>query len=331
MTGLSDSFQRPINYMRVSVTDRCNLRCLYCMPEEGIAWMPHSDILSYEELIAIIRSAAELGITKIRLTGGEPLVRLGVVDFVRMIAEIKEIEDIAMTTNGILLSRYAFDLKKAGLVRVNVSLDTLKAENFKRICRGATSGADISKVLDGIAAARAAGLNPVKINMVVMKGFNDDEILDFAQKTIDEEWHVRFIELMPYSGQDGQTPSGLTAREIKKRLDALGKMEPYRHKFGNGPAKYYRFPNAKGTIGFITALSEHFCFSCNRLRLTADGKLRPCLMSETMIDLREPLRNGVSEDKLKELIKEAVNAKPIGHHLKEGQRPNDRPFCQVGG
>ena len=331
MTGLSDSFQRPINYMRVSVTDRCNLRCLYCMPEEGVAWLPHSDILTYEELIAIIRSAADLGITKIRLTGGEPLVRLGVVDFVRMIAEIKEIEDVAMTTNGILLSRYAFDLKKAGLIRVNVSLDTLKAENFNRICRGTNSGADISKVLDGIASARAAGLNPVKINMVVMKGFNDDEIPDFAQKTIDEEWHVRFIELMPYSGQDGQTPSGLTAREIKKRLDPLGKMEPYRHKFGNGPAKYYRFPHAKGTIGFITALSEHFCFSCNRLRLTADGKLRPCLMSETMIDLRKPLRHGVSEDKLKELIQEAVNAKPIGHHLMEGQRPNDRPFCQVGG
>jgi cyclic pyranopterin phosphate synthase len=331
MTGLSDSFQRPINYMRVSVTDRCNLRCVYCMPEEGVPWLPHSNILSYEEIITIVRSAAELGITKIRLTGGEPLVRLGIVDCVRMIAEIKEIEDIAMTTNGTLLSRFAVDLKRAGLTRVNVSLDTLKAERFEQICRGARNGADIAQVLEGIEAARKAGLNPVKINMVVMAGINDDEILDFARKTIDAEWHVRFIELMPYGGQDRQTPSGLAAREIKKRLDPLGKLEPYKHKYGNGPAKYYRLPNAKGTIGFITALSEHFCFSCNRLRLTADGKLRPCLMSENMIDLRGPLRSGISSDKLKELIQEAVSAKPLGHHLMEGQRPDDRPFCQVGG
>jgi GTP 3',8-cyclase len=331
MTGLSDSFQRPINYMRVSVTDRCNLRCVYCMPEEGVPWLPHANILSYEELITIIRAGAEMGISKIRLTGGEPLVRLGIVDFVGMIAAIGGIEDIAMTTNGIFLAKYARDLKQAGLTRVNVSLDTLKAERFDRICRGKNNGADISKVLEGIEAAHKAGLNPVKINVVVMAGVNDDEILDFARKTLTEEWHVRFIELMPYSGQDGKTPSGLTAREIKKRLDPLGKMEPYKHTWGNGPAKYYRFPEAKGTVGFITALSEHFCFSCNRLRLTADGKLRPCLMSETMIDLREPLRSGISHDQLKELIQSAVSAKPLGHNLLAGQRPGDRPFCQVGG
>jgi cyclic pyranopterin phosphate synthase len=214
---------------------------------------------------------------------------------------------------------------------VNVSLDTLKPEKFKKICRGLDNGGDITKVLDGIAAAREAGLNPVKINVVVMAGVNDDEILDFARKTIDEEWHVRFIELMPFTGHNGQTPTGITAHEMKKRLDLLGKMEPYKHEKGNGPAKYYRFPDAKGTVGFITALSEHFCFSCNRLRLTADGKLRPCLMSETMIDLRGPLRSGISSDKLKELIQQAVTAKPMGHHLTEGRRPNDRPFCQVGG
>ncbi len=331
MTGLSDSFQRPINYMRVSVTDRCNLRCVYCMPEEGVPWLPHSNILSYEELLSIIRAGAELGITKIRLTGGEPLVRLGIVDFVKMISQIPEIEDIAMTTNGIFLAKYAADLKKAGLHRVNVSLDTLKPEKFKKICRGTDDGADINNVLAGIEAARAAGLNPVKINVVVMAGVNDDEILDFARKTIDEEWHVRFIELMPFTGHNGQTPVGLTAAEMKKRIDPLGKMSPFKHKWGNGPAKYYQLPGAKGTIGFITALSEHFCFSCNRLRLTADGKLRPCLMSETMIDLREPLRSGISTDKLKELIRQAVFAKPMGHHLMDGKRPNDRPFCQVGG
>jgi GTP 3',8-cyclase len=331
MTGLSDSFQRPINYLRVSVTDRCNLRCVYCMPEDGVPWISHTNILSYEEFLTIIRAGAEMGITRVRITGGEPLVRLGIVNFIRMIARIPGMEDISMTTNGIYLSGYAAELKEAGLHRVNVSLDTLNPEKFKKICRGSGESADLTKVLEGIEAARKVGLNPVKINMVVMAGQNDDEILDFARKTINEEWHVRFIELMPYTGHDGQTPIGLTAHDIKKRLDPLGKMEPYKHTRGNGPAKYYRFPEARGTVGFITAISEHFCFSCNRLRLTADGKLRPCLMSETMIDLREPLRSGISSDKLKDLIKQAVNAKPLGHHLVEGKRPNDRPFCQVGG
>jgi GTP 3',8-cyclase len=331
MTGLSDSFQRPINYLRVSVTDRCNLRCIYCMPEDGVPWMPHSNILSYEEILTIIRAGAELGINRIRITGGEPLVRAGIVDFVRMVAQVPGMEDISMTTNGIYLSKYAVDLKKAGLQRVNISLDTLKPEKFKKICRGVEQGGDVNKVLEGIGAAKAAGLEPVKINVVVMAGVNDDEILDFARKTIYDGWHVRFIELMPYAGHNGHTPTGLPTREIKKKLDPLGKMEPYKHEKGNGPAKYYRLPEAKGTIGFITAISEHFCISCNRLRLTADGELRPCLMSETMIDLREPLRSGISSDKLKELIQQAVTAKPKEHHLTEGDRPNDRPFCQVGG
>ncbi|MBN1190417.1 MAG: GTP 3',8-cyclase MoaA [Dehalococcoidales bacterium] len=331
MTGLSDSFQRPINYLRVSVTDRCNLRCVYCMPEDGVPWLPHNNILSYEEFITIIRAGAEMGISKIRLTGGEPLVRAGIVDFVRMIHDVPGIEDIAMTTNGVMLSRFAADLKEAGLTRVNVSLDTLRADRFDRICRGAKSGAKISDVLESLETARKAGLNPVKINVVVMSGVNDDEIVDFARKTLDEEWHVRFIELMPYSGQDIQIPDGISAHDIKKRLDPLGKMEPFRHTYGNGPAKYFRLPGAKGTIGFITALSDHFCFKCNRLRLTADGKLRPCLMSETMIDLREPLRSGISADRVKELIKAAVSVKPLGHTLTSGYRPTDRPFCQVGG
>ena len=331
MTGLSDSFQRPINYLRVSVTDRCNFRCVYCMPEDGVPWMPHNDILTYEELLTIVRTAAEMGISRVRITGGEPLVRLGIVEFVRMLAGIPGLTDISMTTNAIYLAKYGADLKKAGLDRVNISLDTLQPEKFKKICRGINKDDGLAKVLAGIEVARQVGLNPVKINMVVMAGVNDDEILDFARKTITDEWHVRFIELMPYTGHDGQTPRGISAREIKKRLDPLGKMEPYKHEKGNGPARYYRFPGAQGTVGFITAISEHFCVSCNRLRLTADGKLRPCLMSETMIDLREPLRNGISNGELKKLIQAAVQAKPLEHHLLEGQRPNDRPFCQVGG
>jgi cyclic pyranopterin phosphate synthase len=327
MTILSDSFQRPINYMRVSITDRCNFRCVYCMPEEGIKLMSHAEILTYEELFQIIKAGAELGISRVRLTGGEPLVRLGIVNFVDMLASIKELTDISMTTNGMNLGRLAADLKKAGLDRVNVSLDTLKPDRFKQICRGG----ELQTVLEGIETARRVGLEPVKINMVVMGGVNDDEILDFARKTIVDGWNVRFIELMPYGGQGGKTPEGISAKEIKKRLDPLGKMEATHTSRGNGPAKYYRFPEATGTIGFITALSEHFCFSCNRLRLTADGQLRPCLMSETMIDLREPLRSGISQEALKELIQKAVSAKPLSHHLTEGQNPHDRPFCQVGG
>lgn len=327
MTVLSDSYQRPINYMRISVTDRCNLRCIYCMPEEGVTWMPHDSILTYEEMATIVRAGAELGITTVRITGGEPLVRLGIVDFVRMIAGTEGLTDISMTTNAILLADFADKLKNAGLDRVNISLDTLDPEKYRKICRKG----DIQAVFSGIEAARTVGLEPVKINVVVMAGFNDDEILDFARKTINDGWHVRFIELMPYAGHNGFTPQGIPSHEVKKLIESLGKMEPFNHSKGNGPAKYYRLPEAKGTIGFITALSEHFCYSCNRLRLTADGKLRPCLMSEDMIDLREPLRSGISSEGLKKLIREAVTSKPLSHHLAEGQKPEDRPFSQVGG
>jgi cyclic pyranopterin phosphate synthase len=327
MTGLSDSFQRPINYLRVSVTDRCNLRCVYCMPPEGVKSIPHDDILTYEEIYTIVRAASELGIDKVRLTGGEPLVRLGVSNLVRMLAQIKTIDDISMTTNGILLKQHAEELKAAGLNRVNVSLDTLQPEKFKRITRFDR----FYDVMEGIEAARSAGLNPVKINVVVMAGVNDDELLDFARKTIDDEWHVRFIEMMPFAGQSVEVPKTISSADIKKLFYQLGKMEPFKHSAGNGPAKYYRFPNARGTVGFISALSEHFCFRCNRLRLTADGQLRPCLMSTAHIDLREPLRQGISPGELKELIRKAVDSKPQNHHLAEGMVPDDRPFCQVGG
>jgi GTP 3',8-cyclase len=325
MTGLSDSFQRPINYMRISVTDRCNLRCVYCMPEDGIFQLNHSDILNYEEIAAIVRAGAELGITKVRITGGEPLVRLGIADLVRMLSGIGSLDDISMTTNGMLLARYAADLKKAGLNRVNISLDTLNPEKFRKITRGGR----LEDVLEGIEAARAVGLNPVKMNMVVMAGVNDDEIADFAAKTMNEEWHIRFIEIMPFAG-DG-TPRGLSAKEMKAIIDPLGKLQPFKNTIGNGPARYFRFPGAKGTIGFITPVSEHFCFSCNRLRLTADGKLRPCLMSDSEIDVKQCLRTGASPDELKALIRQAVTEKPMEHHMVEGQKPVTRPLCQIGG
>ncbi|MFC1902692.1 GTP 3',8-cyclase MoaA [Chloroflexota bacterium] len=327
MTGFSDSFQRPINYLRISVTDRCNLRCIYCMPTDGVCLASHDDILSYEEIYTIVQAAAELGIKKIRITGGEPLVRLGLPQLISMLAQIEAIDDISLTTNGVLLARYAAELKSAGLHRVNVSLDTLKPGRFELITRGDK----LRDVLEGIEAAGYADLNPVKINIVVMSGINDDEILDFANKTISNGWHIRFIELMPVANGGAESPLFVPVSEIRQRLEALGGLEPCLPSVGNGPAKYFRFPDAKGTIGFITPVSEHFCFHCNRLRLTADGKLRPCLLAEDEVDLREPLRNGVSSDGLKQLIEEAVAKKPLQHHLADGCVPKDRPFSQVGG
>ena len=328
MSGLSDSFQRPINYLRISVTDRCNLRCIYCMPVEGIRLMSHGDILTYEEINIIAKAAAELGINRIRITGGEPLARLGVPRLVHMIAQIDGIKDIALTTNGVLLARYAAELKKAGLWRVNVSLDTLKEDKFEFITR---SNESLGAVLDGIEVARSVGLNPVKINVVVMYGINDDELLDFATKTINDGWHVRFIELMPLTGTSTLASQFMPVSEMRKRLELLGELEPCLPSAGNGPAKYFRFPHANGTIGFITPVSEHFCVRCNRLRLTADGKLRPCLLDDYEIDLKSPLRSGLSSDGLKQLIEEAVANKPLRHHLAEGYTPKDRPMTQVGG
>ena len=325
MTGLSDSFQRPIDYLRISVTDRCNLRCIYCMPAEGVRLMSHGDILSYEEIHTIAEAAAELGIKKVRITGGEPLVRAGLPKLVQMLAKIKAIDDISLTTNGTLLAHYAAELKSAGLLRVNISLDTLKPDRFKYITRDGNLG----DVLEGIEVARSVGLNPTKINVVVMPGINDDELLDFATKTIKDGWHVRFIEHMPF-GEEASTSPLFSVNEMRQRLAVLGELEPCSFK-GNGPAKYFRLPQAKGTIGFITPVSEHFCFQCNRLRLTADGKLRPCLLSEEEIDLRQSLRSGMSSAKLKRLIKKAVASKPLRHRLAEGCVPQDRSFSQVGG
>jgi len=317
VTGLSDSFQRPINYLRISVTDRCNLRCVYCMPSDGIKLMNHDDILTYEEIYTIARAAAELGINKVRVT---------LPQLIQMLSGINTVDDISLTTNGTLLTSYAAELKQAGLNRVNISLDTLDPDKFKSITR---SNSDLSSVLAGIKAAKSADLNPVKLNMVVMADTNDDEILDFAAKTISDDWHVRFIEFMPVNG--GNTASLVTVSDMRKRLEKLGELQPCLPDVGNGPAKYFRFPQARGTIGFITPVSEHFCFHCNRLRLTADGKLRPCLLSEDEIDLRHPLRNGASSSRLKQLIEEAVARKPLRHHMAEGYVPKDRPFSQVGG
>jgi cyclic pyranopterin phosphate synthase len=298
------------------------------MPTAGISLISHQDILTYEEIHAIVQAASELGISKVRLTGGEPLSRLDLPKLVAMIKEIATIDDIALTTNGTLLSRYVTELKQAGLSRVNVSLDTLKPARFRQITR---SHYKLSDVLAGINATRSAGLNPVKINVVAIAGVNDDEVLDFARKTIDDDWHVRFIEFMPTPGVTGTEFHFVPIAEIKKRLEQLGELIPCLSHVGNGPAKYFRLENGRGSIGFIGPLSEHFCFKCNRLRLTANGKLLPCLMSGEEIDLREPLRSGISKACLKALIKKAVAQKPLRHRLAEGQQSEGRPMTQVGG
>jgi len=328
MTGLCDSFQRPINYLRLSVTDRCNLRCVYCMPDTGIRQMSHQDILTYEEIYTVVQVAAELGISKIRLTGGEPLVRLGLPKLVGMLKQIDTIDDISLTTNGTLLSRYAAELKQSGLKRVNISLDTLRPDKFKLITR---SSYELSDVLGGIDAARSAGLNPVKINVVVMAGINEDEVLDFVNKTINEEWHVRFIEFMPMAGVSSAAWHFVSVSDIRKRLEQLGELEPCLPRVGNGPARYFKFHSGRGSVGFISPVSEHFCFRCNRLRLTADGKLRPCLLSDDEVDLKQPLRCGISSTELKKLIEIAVTSKPLRHQLAEGHIPEERPMTQVGG
>lgn len=338
MTGLSDLFNRPINYLRISVTDRCNLRCVYCLPPEGVSLLPQGEVLTYEEISRVAGLAAELGINKVRLTGGEPLARAGLQELVTMLAGIKGIDDISLTTNGVLLKGYAVELKQAGLKRVNVSLDSLSRGGFERI----TLRDKLNDVMEGIEAAKTCGLDPVKVNMVVMRGINDDEVMDFARLTITEGWHVRFIELMPFSSDnppDGHSmggkaclqPAFVSADEIKERLKNMGKLEPSLPITGNGPARYFQLPKSAGTIGFIAPVSQHFCVSCNRLRLTAEGKLRPCLLSDREVDLRQPLRSGASSEELKKVIAEAVQEKPQKHGLTRGRASKNRLMSQVGG
>jgi cyclic pyranopterin phosphate synthase len=320
-----DGYGRNIEYLRISVTDRCNLRCRYCMPEQGIVPKTHDEILSFEEFLHVVMNAVELGIDKIRVTGGEPLVRKGIVSFIKALSHVPGIKDISMTTNGCLLPRMAKPLAKAGLARVNISLDSLKADKFHYITRTG----NLNDVLTGIDAALEAGLTPVKINCVVNKGFNDDEIPDFADLTINKPLHVRFIELMPLgsSSAQGFVPNELVKKKIGKKLVPLDKDVK-----GSGPARYYNIEGAMGSIGFISPLSQHFCHECNRVRLTADGKLKPCLESDSEIDIRSIIRTGGSNADLQDAIKRAVAQKPKNHHMIAGAyHDHTRTMSQIGG
>ena len=326
MTDLVDSWQRQINYLRISVTDHCNLNCFYCSID-SIATLPRDKILSYEEIERLVQASASMGINKVRITGGEPLMRPDLSKLVRMLSQIEGIDDISLTTNGTLLSQYAFKLKEAGLKRVNVSLDSLKEGEFRNI----TGGHKLEEVLSGIEAAHSAELEPVKINMVVLRGINDNETIDFARMTIDPGWHVRFIEFMPFVTPLAEPSKTVSTQKIQEGIQALGKLEPDDGSAGNGPAKYYRLPGAKGTIGFISPVTEHFCRTCNRLRLTSDGKLRPCLLDDDEINLKEALRNGIDTNELKKLIQKAVSIKQKQHNLAEGISTKIRPMRQIGG
>lgn len=327
---MQDQFQREINYLRVSVTDRCNLRCVYCMPEDGVEVADHTSILSYEEIIKVIKAGVKRGIRKIRLTGGEPLVRKDIIDLVRAISAIPEIDDLALTTNGILLPKMAMDLKEAGLNRVNISLDTLRSERFQQVTR-------IGKIGDvwaGINAAIKAGYKTIKINTVIMRGFNDDEIIDLAQMTTDLPLHLRYIEVMPIGDtQDWASKKHVSTQEIFEILNKnFAALKPAKKVEGNGPAKYYQVPGAKGTIGFIGAISNHFCKDCNRLRLTAEGMLRPCLQSPIEVDIRGVLRKGATEDELLKVFDEVVAKKPQKHTMiEDGWGDNHRKMSQIGG
>lgn len=327
---LIDPFGRAITYLRISITDRCNLRCAYCLPASGTQWLPREDLLSADEIVRVVEAAARLGVSKIRLTGGEPLVRPDALEIVARIATIPGIHDLSLTTNAILLERMAGPLAQAGLKRVNISLDTLDADKLRRVTRFG----DFSRAWNGILAAQAAGLTPIKLNTVVVEGFNVDELPALARLTLDHPWHVRFIELMPVGnqgdwGDDLPTGEGryFSVQEMHARL-ATFNLQPATTPTGNGPARTFHIPGASGTIGFISPLGEHFCETCNRLRLTADGRLRACLLVDREISIQKALQRG---QPLEPLLEQVVQHKPLGHELAQHHFPQARRMAQIGG
>ncbi|MBI4055378.1 MAG: GTP 3',8-cyclase MoaA [Elusimicrobia bacterium] len=328
---MTDGFGRKIDYLRLSVTDRCNLRCVYCLPERYTHFSPAGEILSDEEVLKLLSCFAELGISKVRITGGEPLVRQGIAGLIQRVSKIAGIADISLSTNGTLLAKMVHELAQAGLKRVNVSLDSLRSERFAQITRFGK----LAAISEGIESALQAGLSPVKLNCVIARGMNDEEIGDFVKLTEGRPLHVRLIELMPM-GETGffSKERWVPLQEIMEKAAPIEPLPVEAWPFGRGPARYYRRPGAKGTVGFISALSCGFCSSCNRVRLTAKGTLVPCLDASEGVDLRTPLRGGASRKDIQQLILSAVRKKPARHHMLEralGAGRNSRYMCQVGG
>lgn len=327
---LTDRFGRKIEYLRISITDRCNLRCVYCMPEEGVDYHRHDQIMRYEEIVEVVRVAAEHGVRAVRLTGGEPLVRKGVLRLVEMIAAIPNIEDLSMTTNGILLEEMAGPLASAGLDRVNISLDTLDPEKFHRITRLG----DFEKVWKGILAAEKSGLKPIKLNTVVIRGVNDNELADLAKLSLEHPWHIRFIELMPINNQipwgegfPSHEKAYYSIQEMKQALASLT-LEPVKTDVGFGPAREFRIEGGLGTVGFISPLGEHFCHQCNRIRLTADGSIRPCLLSDIEVPVLPAMRAG---EPVLPYLQKALELKPLEHQLAKHHLPKQRHMIEIGG
>jgi cyclic pyranopterin phosphate synthase len=327
VSALIDQFGRTIEYLRISVTDRCNFRCRYCMPLEGLPWLPKSDILSYEEIHEVVTQLAPMGLKRIRITGGEPTIRPQLSTLIRFIRGVSSVEDIALSTNGVKLPELATELAAAGLDRVNISADSLRADRIVAIARRDLGFEPVTAAL----AAEKAGLGPIKLNVVVMRGVNDDEVVDFARLTLDHPWHVRFIELMPVGSLEPMTEEMVVpSDELLARIqDVLGPLTassgPAR---GNGPAAYYRLEGAAGSIGVITPMTHTYCGSCNRVRLTADGRLRTCLFGDHEVDLRGPLRAGLP---LAPFVRQALAEKPQEHALLTHRVGGLRALSQVGG
>lgn len=326
MTPVADQFGRRIEYLRISVTDKCNFRCVYCMPAEGLQWLPRADLLTYEEIAAIVQQLSAEGLTRIRITGGEPTIRPNLERLIRMLRDIATVRDIALSTNGLRLAELAAAYGSAGLDRVNISADSLRADRIAAISRRNMPFDPLAAAL----AAERAGLSPIKINVVVMRGINDDEVCDFARLTLDHPWHVRFIELMPVGNMSAVTWDHVVpAEEILDRIGSIAPLAPTESpERSNGPAAYHRFDGAPGSIGLITPMTHTYCGSCNRVRLTADGRLRTCLFGDHEVNLRDAHRAGLP---VSSLFHEALANKPLEHALLQMKTGGLRALSEVGG
>lgn len=323
-----DSFGRKIHYLRISLTDRCNLRCIYCMPEQGARFQPSANVMGDDELLRVVQVLAQLGFDRVRLTGGEPTVCSNLVSIVERINLVPGIKEIAMTTNAMLLEKYAEPLAQVGLKRVNISLDTLNAEQFAQMTRVGK----LDAVWQGILAAERVGLKPIKLNAVIMRGYNDSEIANLARLTLDRPWDIRFIEVMPIGPiAQFQINSLVPVAEMKKRIEAeLGPLEALEWS-GHSPFRPFRLRDAKGTLGFISSVSDPFCDGCDRVRLTTDGKIHLCLLHDDYLDVLTPLRTGASDNDLLELVRAGIYRKPKGHKLSENHYPHDHVMSSIGG
>ena len=329
--ALKDRFGRTIDYLRISLTDHCNLRCVYCMPLKGLTFAPSKELLQAEEIELVVKAAVSVGFRKVRLTGGEPTLRADVVDIARRIASIEGITDVAMTTNAILLPRLAKPLREAGVTRLNIHVDTLDSERLKRLMRFATR----DEVEAGIKAAIDAGFHPIKLNCVVTRDFNDLDVVELVKRAVLNDWHVRFIELMPLGGGEPARvalANYVPTKETKARIEAeFGPLVPLPVVSASDESKNFRFEHGRGVVGFISPVSEPYCGGCNRMRLTADGRFHLCLLNDDEMDVKQTIRTGGGVLAVARILEKAVAAKPTGHRLDEGLSTEDRSMFQIGG